>query len=126
MTLEQKNRKLEELRQIQTKFQKDSQLIKELLYQVECLNEELQRKNRALRLSEAKRQKASRSIAELRSQLKHIQAELEREKAKKKRNAMSDSDFLKLCNSADAEKIEEAIMNGADVNAHNVCGQNCC
>ena len=30
---------------------------------------------------------------------------------------MSDADFIKLCKSGDARKIEEAIMNGANVNA---------
>ena len=42
---------------------------------------------------------------------------LEREKAKNKLPPMSDKDFLKLCDSGDAKKIEEAIMNGANVNA---------
>ena len=30
---------------------------------------------------------------------------------------MSDYEFLKLCRSRDARKVEEAIMNGANVNA---------
>ena len=30
---------------------------------------------------------------------------------------MSDSDFLELCKSGDAKKVEEAILNGANVNA---------
>ncbi len=38
---------------------------------------------------------------------------------KPKTQPMSDYDFLKLCKSGDAVKVQEAITNGADVNARN-------
>ena len=78
--------------------------------QLEKSQTELQRKSETLRQAEAKSQEESRRIETL-------QQELEREKAKNKLPPMSDKDFLKLCDSGDAKKIEEAIMNGANVNA---------
>lgn len=35
---------------------------------------------------------------------------------------MSDNDFLKLCSSGNATKVEEAIMNGANINAKSIRG----
>ena len=40
-----------------------------------------------------------------------------------KKVAMSDSDFMKLCESGDAKKVEEAIVNGANVNAKDNTGK---
>lgn len=78
--------------------------------QIETLQQELQRKNEALRESEAKSQEASRRI-------EAVQQELEREKAKKRIPPMSDAEFIELCKSGDVRKVEEAIINGANVNA---------
>lgn len=69
----------------------------------ERLTRELQQKDEALSQSEAK--------------INELQQELEREKARKKIPPMSDDDFLELCKSGDAKKVEQAIMNGANVNA---------
>ncbi len=78
--------------------------------QLEALQRELQRKDEALRESEAKPQNESRRIETL-------QQELQRIKAEKQRQAMKDKEFLELCESGNAQKVEEAIMNGANVNA---------
>ena len=43
--------------------------------------------------------------------------ESKREKAKKKIPPISDSDFLRLCISGGIKSVEEAITNGANVNA---------
>lgn len=59
----------------------------------ERLKEELRRKEEALREAEEARHKMP------------------------KRPAMSDNDFIKLCRSGNAQEVEEAIMNGANVNA---------
>ena len=37
--------------------------------------------------------------------------------AKPKRPAMSDADFLKLCETGTASEVEEALQNGANINA---------
>ena len=79
----------------------------------ERLTAELQQKDEALSLSVTKAHEDSRLIEELRSQIEALQ----QEKAKKKIPPMSDSDFLKLCEAGNAKKVEEAIMNGANVNA---------
>ena len=78
--------------------------------QIETLQQELQRKDEALRQAEAKSQDNSRRI-------EAVQQELEREKAKKRIPPMSDEEFIELCKSGDARKVEEAIINGANVNA---------
>ena len=83
--------------------------------QIETLQQELQRKDEALRQAEAKSQDNSRRI-------EAVQQELEREKAKKRIPPMSDAEFIKLCKSGDARKVEEAIINGANVNAKNNYG----
>ena len=88
----------------------------------ERLTAELQRRDKALKQAEKKSQEDSQRIEELQSQLEALQQELEREKAKKKLPPMNDDDFLRLCKSGDARKVEEAIMNGANVNAKNTFG----
>ena len=50
-------------------------------------------------------------------QLDVTRQELQREKTKNQCPTISDNDFLKLCNSTDTGKFEEAIINGANVNA---------
>lgn len=96
-------RKDEALRQAETQRQ-------EAQGQLEKSQAELQRKSEALSQAEAKSQEASRRIEALHQ-------EREREKATKRLSPMSDDDFMKLCESGDARKVEEAIMNGANVNA---------
>lgn len=63
------------------------------------LKEELRRKEEALREAEEARRKA------------------ETPKSMPKRPAMSDNDFVELCEKGSAQEVEEAIMNGANVNA---------
>lgn len=101
-------RKDEALSQAGAKSQEDSQRITELRSQIEALQQELQHKDEALSQSEAK--------------INERQQELEREKAKKKIPPMSDDDFVKLCMSGDIKKVEEAIMNGANINARDCVG----
>lgn len=64
----------------------------------ERLKAELKRKEEALKAAEEARQRAE---------------------AQRKLPAMSDSDFMNLCKSGNITKIEEAIMNGAELNARN-------
>ncbi len=78
--------------------------------QLDALQHELQQKNEALKQSEAQRQN-------MKTQLEALRHELKREKAKPKLPPMSDWDFFQLCMSGDARKVEEAIKNGANVNA---------
>ncbi len=106
------HRKNEDLRQSDTRQQENSQSITDLQSQIEALQQELRRKDEALRQAEAQKQEASRSVTGL-----------QQEKAKNKRPAMSDSDFLKLCKSGDVAKIEQAIIDGANVNAKDNYGQ---
>ena len=106
------------LSQAEAKAQEDSRLITELRSQIEALQQEIQRKDEALSQTEAKSQEDSRLITELRSQVETLQ----QEKAKKKIPPMSDDDFVKLCMSGDIKKVEEAIMNGANINARDCVG----
>lgn len=115
-------RKDEALSQAEAKAQEDSQLITELRNHIETLQQELQRRDEALSQTEAKSQEDSRLITELRSQIEALQQELQQEKAKKKIPPMSDDDFVKLCMSGDIKKVEEAIMNGANINARDCVG----
>lgn len=110
-------RKDEALSQSEAKAQEDSQRITELRSQIEALQQELQRKDEALRQAESKSQEDLQRIEELQSKVEALQVELALEKPKKKIPPMSDSDFLDLCKFGDANKVEEAIMNGANVNA---------
>ena len=96
------HRRDEDLRQSDTKQKEDSQSVTELRSQVEALKQELQRKDEALKQAEEKQREASRSVTGL-----------QQEKPKNKRPAMSDRDFLKLCESGNAAKVEEAIIDGA-------------
>ena len=52
-------------------------------------------------------QEDSQRVTELRSQVETLQQELQREKARKKRPAMSDSDFIALCKSGNAKKLKK-------------------
>lgn len=111
------HRRDEDLRQSDTRQQEDSQRVTDLRSQVEALKQELQRKDEALKQAEAQKQEASRNVTELRSQVDTLQQELQREKSKKKRLAMIDSEFIELCKSGNTEKVKEAIIDGANVNA---------
>ena len=71
----------------------------------------------ALSEAEVQRQADAQRIAELQRQFEAQRKELEQKKAKPKLPPMSDNDFIELCKSGDAEKVEEAILNGANVNA---------
>ena len=122
-TLQQElQRKDEALSQAEAKAHEDSQLITELRNQIEAQQQGIQHKDEALSQSEAKSQEDSQLITELRSQIEALQQELQQEKAKKKIPPMSDDDFVKLCMSGDIKKVEEAIMNGANINARDCVG----
>lgn len=54
---------------------------------------------------------------EVQRQLEAQRQELERAKVSKQRPAMSDYDFRILCTYGTASEVEEAIMNGANINA---------
>ena len=106
----------------QTELQKDLERLKQ---EEERLNAELKRKEEALKEVEAHRVDEERKRAELQRQLEAQQAEEARRKAepeKPKRPAMSDEEFLELCETGDAVKVAEAIRNGANVNARNNIG----
>lgn len=74
----------------------------------ERLKAELKQKEEALRQAEAQKQEEAKRRAEIQKQ---------NETQKPKHPAMSDKDFVELCKSGNARKVEEAIMNGANVNA---------
>ena len=112
----------EEVKRLQEALSQAESQQQELKSQLEAAQAELQRKDEALRQAEEKSQEDSRRIEELKRQIEALQQELEREKAKKKLPPMNDDDFLRLCKSGDARKVEEAIMNGANVNAKNTFG----
>lgn len=76
----------------------------------------------ALRQAETQKQKDTQCITVLQSQLEVQRQELERIKAINKRFAMSNDAFRKLCGSGSAEKVEEAIIIGADVNSEDKDG----
>ena len=100
--------------------QEDSQRVTELQSQLEGVRAELNRKTEALSEAEAQRQKDSQRVTELQGQLEAQRQELERAKQLLKQNpAMSDEEFLELCKSGEARKVEAAIMIGANVNATN-------
>ena len=136
-------RKDEALRHAEEKSREDSLRIEKLCRQIDNLQEELQRKIEALSQVETQSQEDSRFIAALQSELQHksealeqaeaksqeasrrieaLQQELEREKAKKRLPPISDSDFLELCKFGYVREVEEAIMNGANVNAKDAYG----
>ena len=81
------------------------------------LEEEIRRREEALRQAEAQKAEEARRRAETERQLEAQRQELEREKSRKRLPPMSDDEFLILCESGDARKVEEAIKNGANVNA---------
>lgn len=80
----------------------------------ERLKEELRRKEEALREAEEARRKT-----ELNRQHEASKATAQNSTPAQtpKRPAMSDKEFMKLCRSGTAAEVEEAIMNGANVNA---------
>ena len=88
----------------------------------ERLKAELRQREEALKEAEEKKAEEERKRAELQRQLEAQKAEETRRKAepeKPKRPAMSDAEFVKLCKSGNVAKVEEAIRNGANVNARN-------
>ena len=72
--------------------------------------QKIERLQVAVKESEAQKQ-------ELQSQIDVLRQELESVKNEKHRPTLTDRAFLTLCESGDVEIVEEAIMNGADVNA---------
>ena len=109
----------EEVKRLQEALSQAESQQQELKSQLEAAQAELQRKDEALSQAEAKAQEDSRLIEELRSQIEALQQELQQEKAKKKIIPMSDEIFLWLCEAGNAKKVEEAIMNGANINTKN-------
>lgn len=71
--------------------------------------QKIERLQVAVKESEAQKQ-------ELQSQIDVLRQELESVKNEKHRPTLTDRAFLTLCESGDVEIVEEAIMNGADVN----------
>ena len=73
---------------------------------------------------EAERREKERIQAEIQrkdklsqEEARKLQEALRKSKVQKQRPAMSDKDFVNLCEFGNARKVEEAIMNGANVNA---------
>lgn len=92
--------------------------ISEVTCHLEATQEELRRKEKELEQEKAQHQEDLKRISELQRKTETPK----KAQAKKKNTSMeihpiSDRDFLKLCKSGDAPKVEEAIMNGANVNA---------
>lgn len=88
--------------------------------EVERLKAELKRKEEALREAEAKKAEEERRRAELQRQIevqKAVTAEKTKPTITPERPAMSDEAFAELCKSGDSKKVEEAIINGTNVNA---------
>ena len=88
----------------------------------ERLKAELRQREEALKETEAKKAEEERQRAELQRQLEAQKVEEARRRAeaeKPKPPAMSDEEFIDLCRSSNASKVEEAIQNGANVNARN-------
>ena len=73
---------------------------------------EQKRNEEALRAAEAQKAEEAKRRAEIQKQIEAL-----RKSKAQKRPAMSDDDFVKLYWSGDAKKVEEAITNGANVNA---------
>ena len=90
--------------------------------QFDAMKQECERLQEALRESEAQRQKDAQRISDLQSQLRQTQAELERVKTGKQSPVMTDDDFLKACGLCNVSQVEEAIINGANVNAKDKSG----
>lgn len=91
----------------------------------ERLKAELRQREEALKEAEAKKAEEERQRAELQRQLEAQKVEEARRRAeaeKPKPPAMSDEEFIDLCRSSNASKVEEAIQNGANVNAKDNTG----
>ena len=101
----------EALKQAEAQIADEAKRRAEIQSQLDSVKAELDRKTEA----ETQRQADAQRISELQSHLEATKQELERIK----HPPMSDEDFLGLCKSGDAKQVEEAIMNGANVNANN-------
>ena len=110
---EQKDTQLEGLKielQINQNRLKEEQTQKE---------EEIRKRAEIEKQLEAHRKEEERIKAEIQRQKEEL-AQIEAQKAEEaKRHAMSDKDFVNLCKSDNISEIEEAIKNGANVNAKN-------
>ena len=112
----------EEVKRLQEALSQAESQQQELKSQLEAALVELQRKDDTLRQAEKKSQEDSRRIEELRSQIEALRQEQEQRKAKKLNNAESDEEFFELCKSGNAQLVETAITNGANVNAKDKYG----
>ena len=76
---------------------------------------EQKRHEEALRTAEAQKEEARK----LEESLQHNQMQIKQlvAKSRAKRPVMSDSKFVELCKSGDAARVEEVIIDGANVNA---------
>ncbi len=93
--------------------QRISELQNQLEREHERMQAELQRKEESLKQAEAQKAEEARQRAEVQRQLEVL---------KKNHPPMSDYDFIELCKSGDAGKVEEALMFVADVNAKDKYG----
>lgn len=100
-----------------TKYRTFMKMYKRLKQELENVKAELSLKEEALRQVEAQKAEEINRREEIERQFEAQRQELEREKAKRRLPPMSDNDFIELCKSSDSRKVEEAIMNGANVNA---------
>ncbi|MBQ4401572.1 MAG: ankyrin repeat domain-containing protein, partial [Synergistaceae bacterium] len=107
----------QEFERLQEALRESEAQRQELQRQLDDAMAEHQKKDEALREAEAQKAEGARQIAELQSQLDVLRQELKREKDRNRLPPMSDKDFLELCKSGNAERVEDAIMSGANVNA---------
>lgn len=98
------------------------QEFKSMQSELEAANQECEDLSKTLREVENQRQKDAQLIIDLQNQLKHTKAKLAQVKAGGQSPAITNEDFIALCKSADGTKIEEAIINGGDVNAKDKSG----
>ena len=82
---------------------------------------EQKRHEEALRAAEAQKEEARK----LEESLQHNQMQIKQlvAKSRAKRPVMSDSKFVELCKSGDAARVEEVIIDGANVNAKDNYGE---
>ena len=113
ITKQECERLREALKQAEAQHQEDLQRITKLQNQLENQQQE----------DEAELQRKEEALRQLEAQQAELQKELEREKSKKRLPPMSDHDFIELCKSGNVREVEEAIKDGANVNAKDNYGR---
>ena len=93
--------------------------VREVQRSIEAQRQEQERIRAEIQNKEKLAQEEARKLEETlkRTEIKRRHDTQQQVKTSDKRPALSDSDFIELCKSGDTQKVEEAIIDGANVNA---------